>query len=265
MILQREPVLDAADVVAKVEFSRGRIAGKDAVFLQARGSGLILHAGSLAGCDGEENGIANSEYTCVMEFTHAQQRLILNVARSTIYRFLSSGADNADPSIIAAASAEAALCSPAGCFVTLHELGTHQLRGCIGRLDAGAPLLTALQTMASNVLDDPRFSYCPVHLGELRSLQIEVSVLSPLRTASNPMAFDPRTDGLLLTIGQCSGCFLPQVARETGWGREMLLDRLCTEKMHLPASAWRDPGAELSLFSAVTVGPEPFVPPDSTS
>jgi hypothetical protein len=55
-----------------------------------------------------------------------------------------------------------------------------------------------------------------------------------------------------------TGCFLPQVARETGWIREQLLSRLCTEKMGLQPEAWKHPGAVLEIFSILVVGPEPF-------
>ena len=115
----------------------------------------------------------------------------------------------------------------------------------------------------NNVLDDPRFSDDPVRLEELPDLEIEISVLSPLHCVPGPLAFKPLTEGIYLACGQRTGCFLPQVARETGWSREQLLDRLCTEKMGLPAGAWNVPGAELSVFSTVTIGPEPFVPAES--
>jgi len=39
---------------------------------------------------------------------------------------------------------------------------------------------------------------------------------------------------IYLTLNGRSGVFLPQVARETGWRRDQLLDRLCTEKDGLP-------------------------------
>ena len=50
-----------------------------------------------------------------------------------------------------------------------------------------------------------------------------------------------------------------QVARETGWSKQQLLDRLCMEKLGLPARAWTLPGAKLQKFSTMLVGPEPFV------
>jgi uncharacterized protein len=151
------------------------------------------------------------------------------------------------------------LLQPAGCFVSLHELDTHRLRGCIGRLEASGPLWQIVRETAANVLDDPRFVGHRVTQGELPLLEIEVSVLSPLMPAGSCSDFDLLSDGIYLTAGDRSGCFLPQVARETGWTKEQLLDRLCTEKLGLLAGTWRGAGVTMRRFSTVIVGPGPVV------
>ena len=150
--------------------------------------------------------------------------------------------------------------NPAGCFVSLHSLQSRRLRGCVGRIDASQPLIVALESASRSVLEDPRFARAPVTVEELIWLEIEVSVLSAPRPAPSPLDFEPLTEGIYLTAGNRSGCFLPQVAQETGWSREQLLDRLCTEKMGLPPSTWRQPEAVLHVFSVDVVGPEPFEP-----
>ena len=151
------------------------------------------------------------------------------------------------------------LLQPAGCFVSLHEQVTHRLRGCVGRMEATAPLIVAVCKASSGVLSDPRFrDHDAVRLNELPSLEIEISILSPLRPAPGPMEFDLLNDGIYLKLGGRSGVFLPQVARETGWSKEELLCRLCTEKMGMPPDAWRLPGAQLQVFSTQIVGPEGF-------
>jgi AmmeMemoRadiSam system protein A len=156
-------------------------------------------------------------------------------------------------------TAEPALLQPAGCFVSLHEKVTHRLRGCVGRMDATAPLITAVCKASSGVLNDPRFrDHDAVHLYQLPSLDLEISILSPMRPAPGPMEFDLLNDGIYLKLGGRSGVFLPQVARETGWTKEQLLSRLCTEKMGLPPDAWQLPGAQLLIFSTQIVGPEGF-------
>ncbi len=72
------------------------------------------------------------------------------------------------------------------------------------------------------------------------------------------MDFEPLLDGIYLTIAGRSGCFLPQVARETGWSRERLLSQLCTEKLGIAAELWKSPEARLQTFSTQMIGPVPF-------
>jgi AMMECR1 domain-containing protein len=75
----------------------------------------------------------------------------------------------------------------------------------------------------------------------------------------DPLAFEPLEHGIYLTVGRRAGCFLPQVARETGWSRQQLLDRLCTEKIGLAPNAWQSKKATLSIFQTIVIGPEPLV------
>jgi len=190
-----------------------------------------------------------------MILSPAQAAMLMNLARRTIRVALGDERSNGDPEMLAL---DETMQQPAGCFVSLHELETKRLRGCVGRLDARDPLHLAVVDSARSVLSDPRFENQPVTLLELDKLELEISLLSPLRDADNPLEFDPMHDGIYLTIGSRSGCFLPQVGRETGWSREQLLERLCVEKLELAADAWRAPEANLKTFSALILGPEPF-------
>lgn len=188
-----------------------------------------------------------------MELTASQQRDLLDYTRAAIRRAL--GEVVPMPLL-----SDAAFDERAGCFVTLHRRDTHRLRGCIGLVRSDEPLRDSVAEMASAVLHDSRFRDNPVHLEELPDLDLEVSVLSPFELAQNTLDFEPRDHGIYLTFGGRAGLFLPQVARETGWTREQLLDRLCSEKMGLPSDCWRQPGAKLSRFKTYIIGPEPFVP-----
>jgi len=187
-----------------------------------------------------------------MQISATQGRELLDLARNVIRSTL------ARQQIVVHVPHDPALNQPAGAFVSLHALSPHRLRGCVGRLDATQPMYQAVAHSAQSVLGDPRFTSDAVTLDELPDLEIEISLLSPLRAANDAMDFDLLSDGIFLTMGNRSGCFLPQVARETGWSKEQLLDRLCMEKMGLPARSWAQPGALLQKFSTILVGPEPF-------
>lgn len=183
----------------------------------------------------------------------AAQRELLDLIRAALrHRLAGSVMERVSP-------VNESLRSPAGCFVTLHRRRDQCLRGCIGRLDASQPLWLAAIEMAGGVLDDPRFVDEPITLAELPELDVEVSILSPLQPASSPNDFDLPNDGIYLICAGRTGCFLPQVAQDTGWTREQLLERLCTEKMGLSRDAWRDPSAKLSKFECTIVGPAPVM------
>ena len=198
-----------------------------------------------------------------MDLTPAQREALLDAAREVIRGRVFAAApilrDASAPQADIPPPSDPSLLQQAGCFVSLHTLSEpRRLRGCIGRLDASKPLWTAVHDAAAAVLEDPRFVDRPVVAEELSNLDVEITVLSPLRPARDVLDFDPIIDGISLTIGTNSGCFLPQVARETGWTREQLLDRLCTEKLGLPCSHWRSPQAKLQKFSTLIIGPAPF-------
>jgi len=191
-----------------------------------------------------------------MSYTADQRRVLLNVARNAICGTL-SGQPPAAP--ILEHVNDAALRALAGCFCSLHEIELRRLRGCVGRLEARDPVLIAVHDAAVSVLGDPRFDDLRVTIDDLCLIELELTVLSPLRDAAHVLDFDPQLHGIYLTLAGRSGCFLPQVARETGWGREQLLDRLCVEKLGLPSRAWRHPAAKLQVFDAEIIGPEAFV------
>ena len=194
-----------------------------------------------------------------MHLSPQNQHALLDAARDAIRARLR--AQPPHPAAGGDVATDPELSQPAGCFVTLHSRRTHELRGCVGRLDAVDPLLTAVRRSAVSVLSDPRFQDNPVRPAELPELEIDVSVLSPLRPAPGPLEFDLLNEGIYLVWGENrAGCFLPQVARETGWSKEQLLSRLCVEKMGLPPTAWQDPRAKLFVFTTLVIGPEPFVP-----
>ncbi len=140
-----------------------------------------------------------------------------------------------------------------GCFVTLknHE----RLRGCIGQFVSDKPLIHLVGDMAkASATSDPRFLSDPLRISELDDLHIEISVLSPLWKTEDPLSLRLGIDGIYIKKGRASGCFLPQVATETGWSKEEFLSYCCAHKAGLPAEAWKSRDTEVYLFTAEIFG-----------
>ncbi len=135
-----------------------------------------------------------------------------------------------------------------GAFVTVHKEG--MLRGCIGRMVADTPLEKIVRDMAmAAAFEDPRFP--PLGKGELGSIDLEISVLSPMEPC-RPEDLVTGIHGAYLSKGYRSGVFLPQVATEQGWNRDTFLEHLCY-KAGLPGGAYLDPDAKLLCFTAVVL------------
>ena len=176
----------------------------------------------------------------------AQRKDLLAFARAMIRARLTAGDAPPPPKLDAASSR----CS--GAFVTLHNRG--RLRGCIGRFAGGVDLVETVRDMAIAAMGDPRFFHEPVTAAELPEIVIEISVLSPMERAKDPLSLEVGVHGLLIRHGGRSGCFLPQVATEQRWTKEQFLSYCCSHKAGLPADAWKDPEAEVFLFSAEVFG-----------
>jgi AmmeMemoRadiSam system protein A len=137
-----------------------------------------------------------------------------------------------------------------GAFVTFYH--GRALRGCIGSFAPTTDLVATLESLTRSSLADPRFIHNPITLDELPSLTIEISILTdPVRT-SNPETLIPGADGIIITCGPRSGCFLPKVATDRQWTAEEFLSQCCTMKAGLPADAWRNPKTQVYLFTAET-------------
>jgi len=146
-----------------------------------------------------------------------------------------------------------ALEAPCGAFVTMKNHG--RLRGCIGTFVAHEPLHETVREMASAATRDPRFLGDPVTVGELDQIDIEISVLSPLEEVADPLAdIELGRHGIYVQGPYGSGCFLPQVATETGWSKEQFLSHCCAGKAGLPPDAWKSPDVTVSRFEAEVFG-----------
>ena len=133
-----------------------------------------------------------------------------------------------------------------GAFVSLHKQG--RLRGCIGHFGEDVPLHEIVAEMArAAAFEDPRFP--PVHREELGDIDIEISVLTPMRRIQSLDDFQLHKHGIYIRKGYRSGTFLPQVADEVNWTKEEFVGHCSQDKAGLGWNGWRD--AELYVYEAI--------------
>ena len=133
-----------------------------------------------------------------------------------------------------------------GAFVSLHKHG--HLRGCIGHFGEDYPLHEIVAEMArAAAFEDPRF--VPVTRDELDDLNIEISVLTPMRRIQSLDEFELHRHGIYIKKGYRSGTFLPQVADEVNWTKEEFVGHCSQDKAGLGWDGWRD--AELYVYEAI--------------
>lgn len=133
-----------------------------------------------------------------------------------------------------------------GAFVSLHKHG--RLRGCIGHFGEDIPLHKIVASMAcAAAFEDPRFT--PVTRDELDNLDIEISVLTPMRRIQSLDEFELHRHGIYIRKGYRSGTYLPQVADEVNWTKEEFVSHCSQDKAGLGWDGWRD--AELYVYEAI--------------
>jgi AmmeMemoRadiSam system protein A len=178
--------------------------------------------------------------------TAEQRQTLLSIAR----RSIEAVHDGRRPELDRAGLDEV-LTRPSGAFVTLHTK-SGDLRGCIGSIEAVAPLCDAVSSSAVNAaFRDPRF--VPVTREELPNLHVEISVMSPIEQVADVAEIEVGRDGLIIRRGGRAGLLLPQVATEYGWDRETFLRQTCV-KAGLPPDSWRSPDCRVERFSAEVFG-----------
>jgi uncharacterized protein len=135
----------------------------------------------------------------------------------------------------------------AGAFVSLHKGG--KLRGCIGRFEAEAPLYKTVIKMARAAsINDHRFAN--VTPDEVKDIDIEISVLSPLTRVDNVAEIEAGKHGLYIIRGSSRGTLLPQVASERGWDRDTFLEQTCL-KAGIGKDAWMEEDTEIYIYEAL--------------
>jgi hypothetical protein len=167
---------------------------------------------------------------------------LIEIARTTIEEYVRHG----KIPTIDDGKLSAAVKVDCGAFVTLKKGG--ELRGCIGRFDATESLYKVVQKMAiAASTQDYRFH--PVASEELGKIEIEISVLTPLRKIKSIDEIVMGKNGIYIRKGSSSGTFLPQVATETGWSKEEFLGHCAQDKAGIGWDGWRN--AELFIYESL--------------
>jgi uncharacterized protein len=171
--------------------------------------------------------------------TENEKLILLSTARESI----SSKLEKRNPEYPEATDS---LYKALGSFVTLHING--KLRGCIGHMIPVKALIDDIKILAKeSAFHDPRFP--SLSLKELKNIEIEISVLSPLKD-SIPDDVIVGKHGIIMKNGYNSGVLLPQVPVEQGWNREEFLSNTCRKAgMHM--DCWKDPDTQIETFTAV--------------
>jgi len=183
------------------------------------------------------------------KLSREEKDFLLQVARATLARKLnlSRGKDYGETD---AKAAGPNLLEKRGCFVTLHTEG--RLRGCIGIFEGRDALWKNIEEMAVQAaFHDPRFP--PLSSEEFDKIDIEISVLSPLKKIDDVDEIIVGEHGVYMTRGFNRGVLLPQVATEQGWDRDTFLDHTCL-KAGLDTECWKNPETSIEMFSAEVFG-----------
>jgi hypothetical protein len=178
-----------------------------------------------------------------MKLTKEQKKALLDLARRTVDAVVKEKKDASDVPLDSIK--DEALKKQGAAFVTIKKKG--ELRGCIGQIMARGALDACVRDMAAAAaVQDPRFA--PVSTAELKDLEFEISVLTPMEKVTDISTIEVGTDGLYIKKGWYSGLLLPQVATEYGWTREEFLAHTC-RKAGLPPDEWKK-NVDLFKFSA---------------
>jgi AmmeMemoRadiSam system protein B/AmmeMemoRadiSam system protein A len=172
----------------------------------------------------------------------AQASAEVNESKRSILVALARGAIARQLGIVTShASTAAFLREPGASFVTLRQ--RHELRGCIGSLEARRSLGEDVENNArAAAFSDPRFMPLAAH--EFDEVRVEVSVLSaPEPIGARNLAelrgeLRPHVDGLILRFGEKRATFLPKVWDALPNPRDFIAH--LQRKAGLPVDFWHE-------------------------
>jgi AmmeMemoRadiSam system protein A len=190
--------------------------------------------------------------TSLFNFTAQDKKDLLAIARRTINTYIR---ENKYPKFNTE-SFSPNIKQHFGAFVTLHEKG--QLRGCIGRFTADIPLYEVVRDMAiASSTEDTRFE--PLAKDEIDDIEIEISVLSPMKKIVSVDEIILGKHGIYIKKGSMGGTFLPQVATETKWTKEEFLGHCARDKAGIGWTGWKDRDTEIFTYEAEIFSEKDFL------
>lgn len=206
---------------------------------------IIITEGKKKGNNGNGNGLVKMKKGSLNK---KEQKALLRIARDTLEQYMQNGNLPGDLEKKYALSEN--LKATSGVFVTLKK--KNHLRGCIGTIIGISPLYRGVRdNVVKSAVKDYRFP--PVKEPELKDIDIEISVMTPLQRIDNYKEIKLGTDGVIIRKGRYQAVFLPQVATETGWDLDQFLGRLCL-KAGLPADSYTGKNMEFYIFQAQVFG-----------
>ena len=183
------------------------------------------------------------------ELSTEDKRQLLTIARSALELYIK---ENSFP-MYKDAEINPANQDKAGAFVTLTKKG--ELRGCIGHIDSENPLYKTIQSLTvASATKDHRFK--SVNQDELSDIEIEISVLTPMKKISSIDQIEIGRHGIYIKKGYQTGTFLPQVASETDWTVEEFLGKCARDKAHIGWDGWKD--ADIYTYEALKFSESDF-------
>jgi AmmeMemoRadiSam system protein B/AmmeMemoRadiSam system protein A len=176
------------------------------------------------------------------KITEAEKTEILNKARQSIKTYLETATKR---NLLPPKSKTGILNDKTGVFVSIYV--QDKLRGCIGGFAQDKTLNELVQKMSVSAAADKRFDSLKAE--ELDEMQLEISVLSPLKRIESIDEIELGKHGIFIQQNYNTGTFLPQVAKKTSWTVEQFLGHCSRDKVGIGWDGWKT--AEISIYEAI--------------
>lgn len=185
--------------------------------------------------------IAVFEEIQLFKINEEEKAELLEKARNAIHTFVKTGkrGELVNP------GSNGILNEITGVFVSVYV--KNKLRGCIGGFAQSQTLNDLAQKMAVSASCDGRFS--SVQPDELADMELEISILSPLKEIYSKEEIQLGKHGIYIRKGLNTGTFLPQVAAKTGWDIDQFLGHCSRDKAGIGWDGWKT--AELFTYEAI--------------